>query len=145
MNTHRIKVIREDVPRFRKTGRIEIGTNTARIVFKTKAGADFPIDETHVSQMFRTASRSYYRMNALRLMLMVLTLVFAALLSFILSETGIRLWLWLSLMVGIGGVLFLRFDAYVRVVIVVEYRKILVLMPTQAFYDILDKRLLNAI
>ena len=84
-------------------------------------------------------------MNALRLMLMVLTLVFAALLSFILSETGIRLWLWLSLMVGIGGVLLLRFDAYVRVVIIVEHRKILVLMPTQAFYDILDKRLLNAI
>ena len=143
MKTYSIQVIREDVPRFRKTGRIEIGANTARIVFKTKDGADFPIDETHVSQMFRTASRIYYRMNALRLVLIVLTLVFAALLSFIMSEAGTRLWL--SLMVGIGGVLLLSCDAYVRVVIVVEHRKLLVLMPTKAFYDILDKRLLTAI
>ena len=145
MNTYRIKIIREDVPRFRKAGRIEIGTDTARIVLKTKDGTEVPIDETRISQMFRTASRSYYRMNALRLVLMVLTLVFATLLSFILSETGTRLWLWPSLMVGIAGVLLLRFDAYVRVVIVVEYRKILVLMPTKAFDAILEKRILNAL
>ena len=141
MKTYRIKIIREDGPRrqFEKQGRLEIAQDSARIVLKTKDREGFLIDPKSVSQVFRTAASVIYRPSPLRFRIF---LALALLLS--LSVLGFGIGVWLAPILIIGGVL-LSFDTYVRVVIVLEQQKILVLMPTKAFYYLLNNKLLNTV
>ena len=140
MNTYRIKIIREDgPPQFEKQGHLEIAQDSARIMLKTKDREGFLIDQKRISQVFRTAASVIYRPSPLRFPIF---LALALLLS--LSVLGFGIGVWLAPILIIGGVL-LSFDTYVRVVIVLEQQKILVLMPTKAFYYLLNNKLLNTV